>query len=100
MRLVPCSGYIAGAGTCHRPVSAPCCARCACRQVLSASTGTPATDLHPVGLAMLVLQCVGFASYLANRCITLLGAWREVVWPACCVPRAVREEPSFIRECC
>jgi hypothetical protein len=34
-----------------------------------------------------VLQCVAFGSYLANRLITVVGAWREVVWPDCCKPR-------------
>jgi len=52
--------------------------------VLSTAVGdTDFNSMDDLGIGLIVIQCLGFASYLINRCLIIVHAFSEVVCPAC-----------------
>ena len=56
------------------------------------------STIDSIGIALIVVQCLGFASYLVNRGLIIVHAFMEVVCPACsCSPPSPKKRRSRSR---
>lgn len=67
--------------------------------VLTAAVDTKNfSTIDSLGLALIAMQCLGFASYLVNRGLIIVHAFMEVVCPACsCSPPSPKKRRSRSR---